>query len=387
MLLRNVSIVGEAGTEAKDILLEDDRIKTISPYGSVGVITGRTIEFNNAIVFPGLINSHDHLDFDLFPQLGNRIYPCYREWGNDIHSKNKEQINAVLQIPQPVRTRWGMYRNLLNGFTTVVNHGDVLTVANDIITVHQKAVSLHSVGFEKNWKWKLNRPHLHDQPVVIHAGEGTDKISSREIDSLIRWNIFKRKLVAIHGVAMDPKQAGSFKALVWCPVSNFFLLNHTARINELKHHTNILFGSDSTLTAGWNIWEHLRIAQQTNMLSDKELFDTLTTKAAAVWALAHKGSIQETNTADLVVVKRKEQLNSMDAFYAAEPADILLVIHRGEVQLFDDSLYDQSAGIAQNGFSTICINNSIKYVKGDLDVIVGEIKKYDPEMELPLTVL
>ena len=44
--------------------------------------------------FPGLINSHDHLDFNLFPQTGNRIYNNYTEWGRDIHEQNKEAISA-----------------------------------------------------------------------------------------------------------------------------------------------------------------------------------------------------------------------------------------------------------------------------------------------------
>ena len=54
------------------------------------------------LLFPGLINSHDHLDFNLFPQTGNRIYNNYTEWGKDIQYQNKETINAVLKIPQQI---------------------------------------------------------------------------------------------------------------------------------------------------------------------------------------------------------------------------------------------------------------------------------------------
>ena len=68
---------------------------------------GNSIEFENAIAFPGLINSHDHLDFNLFPQTGNRIYNNYAEWGKDIHDQNKETINAVLKIPQHTQDSMG----------------------------------------------------------------------------------------------------------------------------------------------------------------------------------------------------------------------------------------------------------------------------------------
>src|SRR6476659_1696207 len=82
------------------------------------------ITFDNAIAFPGLINSHDHLDFNLFPSLGGKIFNNYTEWGNHIHKHYKEQINAVLKVPFNLRTQWGIYKNLLCGITSVINHGD-----------------------------------------------------------------------------------------------------------------------------------------------------------------------------------------------------------------------------------------------------------------------
>ena len=48
---------------------------------------------------------------------------------------------------------------------------------------------------------------------------------------------------------MDEQQATAFEALVWCPASNYFLLNTTAAVDKLKTKTSILFGTDSTLTS------------------------------------------------------------------------------------------------------------------------------------------
>ena len=80
-----------------------------------------------------------------------------------------------------------------------------------VIDIFQKAQNLHSVGFEKNWKWKLNNPFQVNRDCVIHTGEGTGQNSSDEIDSLIKYNLLKRKLVAVHGVAMNSEQAAHFK--------------------------------------------------------------------------------------------------------------------------------------------------------------------------------
>jgi cytosine/adenosine deaminase-related metal-dependent hydrolase len=380
MLLCNVLRVGEKDAKPKDILLQNGRIAAVVEPDTLSANT--CLNFSGDIIFPGLINSHDHLDFNLFPQLKNRSYHNYREWGNDIHKQNKEQINAVLQVPQPLRTRLGLYKNLLNGFTTVVNHGSRLPVTNDLVTVHQLCTSLHSVGFENNWKWKLNRVRKHKHPLVIHVGEGIDETASTEIDTLIRWNLFRKPLVAVHGTAMSVKQAASFRSLVWCPVSNYFLLNQTAPINKLKAHVQVLFGSDSTLTAGWNTWDHLRIARQTGMMTDWQLFQTLTGSAADTWGLNSIGHIEKGFEADIVVAKRKKNLPTWDAFYETDAASILLVMHKGLVKLFDHSLLEQlSGGIALDEFDKITVHGETKYVTGGIPALIDAIRAKYPEAD------
>ena len=100
---------------------------------------------------------------------------------------------------------------------------------------------MHSIQFEKYWPLKLNNVFAKKQPYVIHAGEGTDAMAHKEIDTLIKINFFKKSLFAVHGVAMDEEQAKNFKGLVWCPDSNFFLLNATADIKRLKTKTTDSF--------------------------------------------------------------------------------------------------------------------------------------------------
>jgi hypothetical protein len=219
MLLCNCNIVGKQKKSPENIRVTKGKITEVTGSEKYpGKTEGETIiNFKDAIAFPGLINSHDHLDFNLFPQTGNQIYNNYTEWGRDIHQQNKEAIDAVLKIPQQIRTQWGLYKSLLNGITTVVNHGEKLNTANDLINVVQNNYCLHSIEFEKNWKYKLNRPFAKGEPFVIHIGEGTDDASHEEINELIKWNVFKRKIVGVHGVAMDAKQATAFEALVWCP--------------------------------------------------------------------------------------------------------------------------------------------------------------------------
>jgi cytosine/adenosine deaminase-related metal-dependent hydrolase len=341
------------------------------------------LRFADALAFPGLINSHDHLDFNLFPPLGNRLYDNYVQWGRDIHQNNPSAIRAVQQIPEALRARWGVYKNLCCGITTVVNHGKKLQLPNRLpIAVFQRCHHIHSVAFEDNWKRKLQRRFRWGKPFVVHTGEGTDELSHKEIDVLLKANRFGHPLVAVHGVAMTAAQARGFAALVWCPASNQFLLGQTAAVDKLAAHTPILFGTDSTLTAPWDIWQHLRLARQSALLPDAALLDALTVNAAKVWGLKDTGRLAPGQVANMVVARAKG-LTGMDAFFSVTPGDILLVLHRGRISLFDESLLGQLQrhGFQTDGYERLQVGQSAKYVSGNVGQLTAQIRHYYPAVQ------
>jgi hypothetical protein len=254
-----------------------------------------------------------------------------------------------------------------------------------LITIFEDSHCLHSVGFEKQWKIKLNNPVKKNQPVNIHVGEGTDAASAKEIDQLIKYNLLNRKLVGVHGVAMSAAQAEHFEALVWCPETNFFLLNKTAAIDLLAKHTDILFGTDSTLTGSWNIWEHLRLARETGMLSDDGLFAALTQNPADVWQL-NSGTLAAGKDADIVVAKKPAVKNGYDAFFSLNPQHILLVTHKGDIGLFDEELLPQLTAMDISGFSRVFMGDNCKYVKGDLPALIKQIRDHQPNVNIPVTI-
>ncbi|GAB3904885.1 amidohydrolase family protein [Mucilaginibacter boryungensis] len=378
MILSNVHRVGS--NEAGNISISHGLITDTAVHAA----HHPKLVFDNAIVFPGLINSHDHLDFNLFPQLGHHIYHNYTEWGNYIHRYYKPEIDAILNIPLALRTAWGVYKNMLCGVTTVVNHGNELELKDVPINVMQNCQSLHSVRFEKHWKRRLNNPLKLTARVAIHTGEGTDEAACDEIEQLIHWNLLHRELIGIHGVAMTPKQARSFKALVWCPQSNYFLLGTTAPVHRLKDYVPIIFGTDSTLTGDWNIWEHIRQARKTTYLSDKELLANLTTNPAKVWGI-NSGVIAPGNDADLVVARLKNGQSTMNSLFDVDPADILLVMSKGNIRLFDEMLYSQLDSIDKSRYSKIMINKVYKYVYGDLPGLMKQIQAYHHHIQFPVT--
>jgi cytosine/adenosine deaminase-related metal-dependent hydrolase len=376
MILHDACLVDRPGSW--NILVKNGRI--ISIYeGNVHDPEEKVHwDANGCLAIPGFINAHDHLDFNVFPQLGAGHYHNYREWGPRVQKENQELVKKVLQIPQSIRTRWGMYKNLLNGFTTVINHGATLKIEDPLVDVFQEYESLHSPGFEKKWKRKLNNPFKLKIPVVIHAGEGIDETASGELGSLLKFNFFKRQVIVVHGVAMNTRQAENFKGLVWCPASNMFLFGKTADVPQLLDKTTVVFGTDSTLTSSWNAWEQFRLALKTAMIPSSELLNMLGTNAVKLFGLKDKGVIREGSWADLFLIK-----NDKDIF-ENNPEDIQMVIKKGEV-LVADPCY--APGLVQSNYSRISYGSGLKYVFGKLEDLTGEIKKHYPEASIPFTIV
>jgi hypothetical protein len=104
------------------------------------------------------------------------------------------------------------------------------------------------------------------------------------------------------------------------------------------------------------------------MLTDEELLGSLTRQAAAIWEKP-TGEIVFGRQADLVV-------SASGDVFASNPKDLLLVIHKGEINVFDYSLLPALG--RQNDFYKIAVGGREKYVKGDLPGLMREIKKFYP---------
>jgi cytosine/adenosine deaminase-related metal-dependent hydrolase len=385
MILSSLNIIGD-GSGKKSIIINNSVIQKICSQKEIRNSNDNIINFENALAFPGLINSHDHLEFNLFPPLGNRTYKNYIEWGTDIHEVNKGLIEQILKIPVQLRFKWGIYKNLFSGVTTVFHHGKIFKDSEkEYIDVFTGGKIFHSVKLEKYWKLRINLPGFN--PVVIHIGEGSDKSTKEEIKTLINWNLLKKKIIGIHAIALSKEDAKNLEAVIWCPVSNFFLFNKTADINAFKGETKILFGTDSTVSAAGNIWEHIRFARKLKVFDDKDLFDSLTIIPAEVWNLKSRGEIKENYMADIVIAENKLG-NAWDSFFSINSEDIIMILKRGEVIYFDEKIKNQLSFLNNEikQFYKIIISGHKKYVKGNIGELINSIHKYNPQVQFPFEI-
>lgn len=299
------------------------------------------------IIFPGLVNSHDHLEFNCYAPTGLPPYQDFRGWTQDVQAA-REVLGAVEAIPPALRRRFGLLKNLLWGVTAVADHGGPAPNGSDPVRVLAPYKDLHSPEFGRKRSWLAGR-----KPVVMHLAEGTTDASRSRALFYLRWNLWRRNVAGVHGVALQGRDFERLSALVWCPASNHFLFGRTADAAEAARRTTLLFGTDSTLSAPGTLWDHLRAAR--GSVGDETIFAALTASAEHFWRLPARR--------DFVIARRRHD-DAWDSFFAVTPEDILLVVKNGEPVLSDKPI-----GPAFHPLGS-------KYVRLPVPAMIEEVARY-----------
>jgi len=319
----------------------------------------------DAIAFPGLINSHDHLAFSCYSPTGSPPYLDFLAWSRDVQAKS-EMIERIERIPYAVRVQFGVLKNLLWGVTVIADHGGRQNCLSLPIAI-MRHCTLHSPELEK---WASLKLRFGGSTIVAHLAEGVDDASRERALALLRWNVASRPVVGVHCVSLRDADFAKLAALVWCPASNFFLFGRTADIAQAAAHTRVLFGTDSPLSAPGTIWDHIRTARA--YFSGEALLSSLTAEAAHFWGLP------DSRAADNFVIARRRAASAWDSFYAITPSDILLVVHDGSPALIDSRLVEE---IMLPGFEAVTCEGTCKYVKMPLNAMLEAVRSAAPDFD------
>jgi cytosine/adenosine deaminase-related metal-dependent hydrolase len=252
---------------------------------------GSPMNLDGYQVLPGLINAHDHLDFNLFPRLGRGPYPNATAWAEDIYHPEESPVREHLRLPKHTRLMWGGLKNLLSGVTTVCHHNPDHPVLHDPdfpVRVVSNFGWAHSLRFSADIKERFEATP-RDWPFVIHACEGTDAEARSDVFRLHEMGALDSRTVLVHGVALEDaglelvRKAGA--AVVWCPSSNLYVLGHTLSPAVLNSGVPIALGSDSALTAGGDILDEICLARR---IWDVDIRPLVTTNPAAILRLSRE---------------------------------------------------------------------------------------------------
>ena len=306
-LCRAVS-VSPAGTSRAPLPIRAGKI------GSSLAARAYRIDLRDHLIFPGLINAHEHLHVNAVPPLkAARPFPNSYAWIAAFQAHFEEPaVIAALQVPKELRLWHGALKNLLAG-TTCVAHHDPWHPALD--ATNFPVALLRDYGWSYALGWPGYGPPVQqsfaatpaDQPWLIHLAEGTDETAQAELAQLVQLGCLAANSVLIHGVGLRDQDIdrviASDAAVVWCPTSNHALLGRSLDPQRLFAAGRLALGSDSRLSGARDLLVEMRGIAARGELSPRQLLALVTTQAARILRLPSRGSLAPGLPADLVIVR------------------------------------------------------------------------------------
>jgi 5-methylthioadenosine/S-adenosylhomocysteine deaminase len=357
------------------IYFDNERGKIISLTATADLPFSKEISFTTpVIVVPGLINIHDHLLGTYWPRVARGPHLHWKFWDDALKSSRlyKERSN----IPKEDIYLLGAYKNMLSGVTTVMDHfphkfnEDIIPTLP--ISVPSEYCLSHEVSsFELSWwgdgvKIESSRAIQNNWPYVTHIEEGFDEESMRGVDQLIEANALNDHAVLVHGIGLSDKDiekiAEAKAHAVWCPSSNMFLYDTTAKIKEwIDAGINVSLGTDSPMSGSINLFAELKFAAEIyesiygQKISDEKLLEMITVNPAKALRIDDKvGQVVEGFDADLLILKLEDFENPYANVRLSDTEDIEMVIRKGNPilykskysHLFDDDFNEKQQEVS-----------------------------------------
>jgi cytosine/adenosine deaminase-related metal-dependent hydrolase len=376
-----------------------------------GGAQGATVIDTGGIITPGLIDTHNHILFDIFDGddwTPTKLYSNHDQWTAEARYVAMLDVKQCLADDSQGKPSWcantpygtsagslrcemdkfGELKGLVAGTTSIV--GLPGTSANCFsslarsIDVTQSGLGQDAIQTSATFPPSkstgdgvcANFAKGATDAFLVHCGEGTDAKSLAEFTTLSTLTTTSGCLIApqtaiTHGTAFGaPEFATMAKMglkLTWSPASNVFLYGKTTDIPGARAAgVTVALAPDWSMGGSQNLLDELRFAANWDnahfgdKLTSKDLLLMTTGDAAKVLALdARLGSVQKGYLADLAVFAG-DRTQPYDAILAATPKEVILSMVGGKVLYGDDDL--RAAGPSQPGCETIDICGSQKFL-------------------------
>lgn len=330
------------------------------------------IAFDNHFLYPGLINAHDHLEMNLYPNLGHPPYGNFTEWAKEIYQPTESPVREIEALPLKDRLLWGGVKNLIAGVTTVIHHNPFhgsLKSSGFPVKVLSSYAWAHSLEFEKTVKQKF--PKFSKKPFMIHAAEGTDDFAHREIQRLAELGVLKANTVLIHAIGLTEKARQDIQSagasVVWCPSSNLFMFGRTAEISAIKTRIKVALGSDSTMTGKATFFEEMQAALRTGQVTAQEIVDRVTRVPEQIFRLPVR-RLEPGGIADLLILPANRE-DYAENLVMQDSENTTAVFVNGEFR-FGDRVYAQLFNLQE---SSIRVGQQTKWISVDIKSLMTRL--------------
>lgn len=343
--------------------------------------SSKEVDLTGYRLMPGLVNAHDHLEFALFPRLGNPPYANAAAWANDIQQNFAGAIARHKTVPKAVRLWWGGIRNLLCGVTTVCHHNPAeleFERADFPVRVVQSCGWAHSISFGGDLR-SAKAATPPGRPFILHACEGIDRASYDELSELNSLNLLDEDCVLVHGLAMDELGVDLMRrrgaALILCPSSNHYLFGVVPEISRLEPIRNLALGSDSPLTAAGDFVDEIRFTIRNCGITPERAYRLATDAPASVLRLAAgEGSMRSQARADLIAV-RDRPCSPADALSTLSAADIELVLVGGRVQLASREMMNRLPDSVSKDLEPLWCDGSLRWLRAPIRPLLEQAER------------
>lgn len=369
---------------------------------------GATIIVTNGVIAPGLIDTHNHILFDMFDDddwLPTKVYQNHNQWTAEPKYAAMVDVKQCL-ANDSAKPAWcamtsygntlgslrceidkfGELKGLIAGTTSIV--GLPGTSASCFSSLARSIdVAQNGFGIDKIQTSALFPPSNPDgvcanyasmktDAFLVHTGEGVDATARNEFASLgtmtaTQGCLYAPQTAITHGTAFGATEFQAMAAkgmkLTWSPASNNALYQQTTDVPAaLAAGVKVSLAPDWSMGGSQNLLDELRFANAwddqhwSNKLSPKDLVVMTTKNPAEQLALSSKiGEVKVGLVADLFVVSG-DASKPYDAILGATPKTVAMVMVGGQILYGDVSI--KAAGPATPGCETLDICTKQKFL-------------------------
>ncbi|PJZ44068.1 amidohydrolase family protein [Leptospira brenneri] len=333
VLFQSGSVYRNGKLEDLDLQVDGEKISNIDTNLSPKTNTFR-VSLKGKKLYPGFINSHDHLLASYLPKVGGN--EKHKSWlSYDNLYKSSGVFAERQQVDPEILYYLGAYKNLFAGVTTVFDHiphqvqnpfRGILPVKliSDYTIAH--SVGNYSLGWGEGPALEYRMAEHAGLPFVTHLGEGLDDDSKQSLRQLEKMDALGGHSVLVHCLPFGPREVEKIlekgASVVWCPTSNLHIFGKTTNIKLfLDMGVNVCLGTDYSASGSVNLLEELKTAKSIYFglygeeLPESTLLKMITENPRKAFRLGNPDALMPGLSADLLVVnddKNKSEITVSD---------------------------------------------------------------------------
>jgi cytosine/adenosine deaminase-related metal-dependent hydrolase len=339
------------------ILLVSSDGKIAGADADVAVPDGVPVIETNGFIYPGLIDLHNHLTWNMHPRwkppqpTKNRYdWQAMLEYARDLNGPHyvlPKELGCDQQRFAEVKALAFGATSVVGGFPNDCNYGLARNLDYALPFPETEALlyKVFPLELPPDEELAVRNAMAAGRPVIVHLSEGIDASAAREARMVNAHRFFSPGFVVIHGVALKESDYRDLLGkngvgLVWSPRSNIELYGKTADIAVAKKYVKIAIAPDWSPSGSQGMTAELQYAAKlpSEPFTPQELVQMATTNPADLARIANKAGRLETGMyADYVVVKRGTR-DAYDSLIYASTSDITTVAVGGRPVFGDATL-------------------------------------------------